>query len=151
MKTAYANSDMIGAYYSYTLGNLNLVPEAQFQYAKKDVGLGIPGESSNFGAALFADYTFGTSPYSIGAWGEYFTSHESAAEAANDFYWFVGPNSEAIGAAVAPTWQYKDLFARANAGYIYLLRNNAYGVKYGYGNNDDRGQFLGTVEAGLLF
>ena len=146
----YANNDMIGAFYSYTMGNLNLVPEAQYQYAKKDVGLGIDGESSDFGAALFADYTFGTSPYSIGAWGEYFTSHTAAAE---NYAWFIGPNSEAVGAAIAPTWQYKDLFARANAGYIYLLRNkDAEGVKYGYGNNDDgRGQFLGELEAGLLF
>ena len=67
--------------------------------------------------------------------------------------WFVGPDAEAIGAAVAPTWQYKDLFARANAGYIYLLHNkDAFGTAYGYGNSGtDRGQFLGTLEAGLLF
>jgi hypothetical protein len=147
---AFANNEMIGAYYSYTMGNLNLVPEVQYQYAKKDYAIGIDGESSDLGAALFADYSFGTSPYSIGAWGEYFTSHSAAA---SNYAWFVGPDAEAVGAAVAPTWQYKDLFARANAGYIYLLHNkDADGVKYGYGNNDDgRGQFLGTIEAGLLF
>jgi hypothetical protein len=147
---AFANNEMIGAYYSYTMGNLNLVPEVQYQYAKKDYALGIDGESSDFGAALFADYAFGTSPYSIGAWGEYFTSHTAAAA---NYAWFVGPDAEAIGAAVAPTWQYKDLFARANAGYIYLLHNkDANGVSYGYGNDGTgRGQFLGTIEAGLLF
>jgi hypothetical protein len=37
----YVNSDMIGAYYSYTMGNLNLVPEVQYQYAKGDAKLGI--------------------------------------------------------------------------------------------------------------
>ena len=53
--------------------------------------------------------------------------------------------------AVAPTWQYKDLFARANAGYIYLLNNKGPNGTYGYGNGDVRGEFTGTLEAGVLF
>jgi hypothetical protein len=141
----YDNSDMIGAYYSFTQGNLTLVPEVQFQYAKKDAIAGLPEGDSDFGAALFGNYAFGTSPYSIGAWAEYFTSHTP------DGAVFIGPDSEAIGAAVAPTWQYKDLFARANAGYLYLLHNTGDGVTYGTSGGSSRGQFLGTVEAGLLF
>ncbi len=156
----FANSQMIGAYYSYTTGNLNLVPEAQFQIAKAQARLGSSKPTSNFGAALFADYSFPKSPYSIGAWGEYFDSHSGVATTdgagnvyANDQNWFIGPNAEAIGAAVAPTWQYKDLFARANAGYIYLLNNkDGYGDKFGYGDHGTgRGEFLGTLEAGVLF
>jgi hypothetical protein len=158
----YVNSDMIGGFYSYTMGNLNLVPEVQYQYARGDSKLGIgtydpatgnfySKASSNLGAALFADYSLSsTSPYSVGAWVEYFTSHTSAAD---ETTWFIGPDAQGAGLSVTPTWQYKDLFARADAGYIYLLHNkDADGVKYGYGNNDDgRGQFLGTIEAGLLF
>ncbi len=152
----YVNSDMIGAFYSFTAGNLNLVPEAQFQYAKGSVksGIGTFDEdgnfhskgTSNFGAAVFADYTLGTSPYSIGAWGEYWTS--KGAE-----NWFIGPDSEGIGASVTPTWQYKDLFARVDAGYLYLLHNkDNNGVRYGYGNDGtNHGMFTGTLEAGLLF
>jgi len=146
---SYVNSDMIGAYYSYTNGNLSLVPEVQFQYAKPDAIAGIYGESTDLGAALFGDYTFGTSPYSIGGWAEYFTSHTAAA---SNFASFIGPDSQAVGAAIAPTWQYKDLFARANAGYIYLLHNkDATGASYGIDGTSNRGQFLGTLEAGLLF
>ncbi len=154
----YVNSDMIGGFYSFTMGNLNLVPEVQYQIAKGDSKLGIgtydPASgnfyakaSSNLGAALFADYSLSsTSPYSIGAWAEYWTSKGTAD-------WFIGSDSEGVGASVSPTWQYKDLFARADAGYIYLLHNKAAdGVtSYGYGDNKDHGEFVGTLEAGLLF
>ena len=131
------------------------MPEVQYQVAKADAKVGIYKETSNFGAALFSTYTFGKSPYSLGSWIEYFDSHGST-ENQNSNYpsnnWFLGPNAEAIGFAVAPTWQYKDLFARANAGYLYLLNNKADGVTYGYGaNGAGRSEFTGTLEAGILF
>ncbi len=55
---------------------------------------------------------------------------------------------------MAPTWQYKDLFARANVGYLYLLNNKGASMAstYGYGGNGNgRSQFTGTLEAGILF
>ncbi len=145
----YANNALIGAYYNYTHNNWTLVPEVQYVYARKDVQIGINGQSSNFGAALFSDYTFTNTPYSVGSWIEYFDSHSSAAD---NYSWAIGPNAEAIGVAVAPTWQYKHLFARANAGYIYLLHNtDSVGGHYGFGNDNSHGQFTGTLEAGLMF
>ncbi len=141
----YMNSQMIGGWYNFTLGSLNLVPEAQYVYAKKDAQLGLAKGSSNFGAALFADYSIGTSPYSIGAWAEYENSN-------GDDNWFIGPKSQAVGISIAPTWQYKDLFARADVGGLYLLSNKADGVSYGYGSSGkDKAMFTGTLEAGLLF
>ncbi len=151
----FDNSQLVGAYYSYTMGNLNLVPEVQYQVAKANAKLGIYKQTSNFGAALFSTYAFAKTPYSLGSWVEYFDSHGSALNQQNGINannWFLGPDSEAIGFAVAPTWQYKDLFARANAGYIYLLNNKANGVTYGYGaNGTGRSEFTGTLEAGILF
>jgi hypothetical protein len=147
----YVNSDMIGGFYSFTMGNLNLVPEVQYQIAKADAKIGISKPTSNLGAAVFADYSLSsTSPYSIGAWAEYFTSHTSAAD---ETAWFIGPDSQGVGVSVTPTWQYKDIFARADGGYIYLLHNKAAdGVtSYGYGDNKDHGEFVATLEAGLLF
>ncbi len=141
----FMNSQMIGAFYSYTVGNLNLVPEAQYVYAKKDYQLGLPQASSNLAGAVFADYSFGTSPYSIGAWAEYENSNGP-----DD--WFIGPRSQAMGISVSPTWQYKDLFARVDAGALYLLHNKSDGVTYGYGGHgEDKAMFTGTLEAGLLF
>jgi len=146
----YVNSDMVGGYYSYTLGNLSLVPEAQFVEAKPDAELGIMKQSWNLGTALFANYALSsTSPYSIGGWVEYFDSHTSPLDNIN---WFAGPNAEGVGFAVSPTWQYKDLFARVNAGYLYLLRNTSAGAKYGYGaSGTGRNTVDASLEAGLLF
>ncbi len=141
----FMNSQMLGGWYSYTMGNLNVIPEVQYVYAKTDHQLGIDKSTSNLGAAVFGDYSFGTSPYSLGGWVEYENSQGAGS-------WFVGPKSEAVGFAVSPTWQYKDLFARANAGGLYLLHNTANGTTYGYGSSGtDKFQFIGTLEAGLLF
>jgi hypothetical protein len=136
----FINSNMIGAYYSYTNGNLNLVPEVQYQYAKTDYIAGINKFSSDLGAALFGTYSFGTSPYSLGGWGEYYTSHGEY----NSLY---TPNAQAVGFALSPTWQYKDLFARANAGFIYQLNDVYPSLPAATGKS----QFTGTLEAGLLF
>ncbi|HTQ70934.1 MAG TPA: hypothetical protein VMH92_05505 [Acidocella sp.] len=139
------NSQMLGAYYSYTHGNLNLVPEVQYVYAKTDHQIGIDKSTANFSANLFGDYSLANTPYSLGGWVEYSKSTGNST-------WFVGPQSEVIGAALSPTWQYKDLFARVNAGAVYLLNNKADGVSYGYGNSGTgKFQFASTLEAGLLF
>jgi hypothetical protein len=141
----YKNSQMIGGFYSYTMGNLNLVPEVQYVYAKADAQLGLAKGSSNLGTALFGDYSFGTSPYSVGGWVEYEDSF-------GDDSWFIGPKSELVGFAVSPTWQYKDLFARASGGVGYLLNNKDDGSTYAYGRkgNNKLSEDV-TLEAGLLF
>ena len=141
----FMNSQMIGAWYSWTHGNLNLIPEVQYVYAKTDHQLGIDKTTANLGAIVLGDYSFANTPYSLGGWLEYEKSQ-------GEGNWFVGPNSEAVGFAVSPTWQYKDLFARVNAGGLYLLNNKYDGVSYGYGDSGtDKFQFVGTLEAGLLF
>jgi hypothetical protein len=141
------NSDMIGAYYGgYSFGNLSVVPEVQFQYSKADAIVGLPKSTSNYGALVILDYSFGQTPYSIGGFIEY------AASQGSDNTWFIGPNAAAVGVSVAPTWQRRNLFARFNAGYLYLTNNKADGVSYGYGsNNEGKGQFTGILEAGVLF
>jgi hypothetical protein len=141
------NSNMFGAYYGgYSIGNLSVVPEVQFQYSKPDAILGIPKTTQNYGMLLLTDYTFGYSPYSIGGFLEYASSNGSSTT------WFIGPNAAAVGVSVAPTWQRRNLFARFNAGYLYLTNNKADGVSYGYGSkNNGKSQFTGVFEAGVLF
>jgi hypothetical protein len=150
----FANSDLIGAFYNYTMGSLNLVPEVQYQYTRAIAKIGLSKSASNFGAAVFADYSIGTSPYSVGAWIEGFSTHTSNQDGAA---YFIGPDAQGIGISVTPTWQYKDLFARADLGGLYLTRNKftpagGTSFKYGYGNyGTGRGVFQSTLEAGLLF
>ncbi len=147
----YVNSTMLGAYYSYTMGNLNLVPEVQYVYAKPDAILatqsGNPALnkfSSNFGAALFADYQFGKSDYSLGGWGEYFTSN-------GPDNWFINPGAQGVGISVSPTWQDKNLFVRGDVGLMHLTKFSNNGSR-GYGNDGgSRNQADFVVEAGVLF
>ena len=53
------NSSMIGGYYTFTAGNLTLVPEVQYVWSSKNASVGLTDYSSHFGAALFANYKFG--------------------------------------------------------------------------------------------
>ena len=69
------NSSVIGAYYSFTMGNFTLVPEVQYAWSNKNPNVGLTDYSSNFGAAVFADYKIGNGPFSLGGWVEYFSSN----------------------------------------------------------------------------
>jgi hypothetical protein len=145
----YKNSDMIGFYDSATFGNLNLVPEVQYVYAKANQRVFLNKPTWNLAALVLADYTFGTSPYSLGGMVEYFASHTSVADESN---WYLGPDAAGIGLAAAPTWQYKDIFARANFGFLYLTNNTAPDgtTNHPFADNG-RTSFQSTLEAGLLF
>jgi hypothetical protein len=149
----YANSQMFGAYYTWTNGTLSLTPEIQYQYAKADAKLVQPGWaamskfSSNLGVALFADYPIPNTPYEIGAMAEYFTSNGPDS-------WFIAPGAQGAGFAVTPSWQHKNLFIRASAGYLHLL-NGSYagdGQTGAFGNAaHGRDVVQGLLEAGILF
>lgn len=144
----FINSQMIGGYYDFTSGNLNLVPEVQYVYAKPDHQLGIQKYTSNFGAVVIADYVFSGSPYSVGSFIEYFDSVGTTAHSAND--WFIAPGAEGLGIQVTPTWQYKNLFSRVSAGYLDLINRGTPSV--GYGNHGSgSGAFQVALEGGVLF
>jgi hypothetical protein len=138
----YVNSTMVGAYDAATLGNLYLVPEVQYVYAKPDAKAGVPAFTSNFGALLLADYSFGTSPYSLGAFAEYFSSNGSG-------YWFLNPGAKGYGISVTPTWQATHVFVRADAGFLHLTSVGEGGGFSADGSN--RNQVTALVETGLMF
>jgi hypothetical protein len=144
----YINSQMFGAYYQYSAGNLSLVPEVQYVYAKPDHQLGIQKFTSNLGAIVIADYAFGGSPYSLGGYAEYFDSIGTTAHSADN--WFIAPGAEGVGLQVTPTWQYKNLFARVSAGYIHLINSGTPSAGYG-DSGHGKDVFQTAVEAGVLF
>ncbi len=140
----YVNSTMIGGFYSYTAGNLNVVPEVQYVVAKADASLGLTKSSSNFGAALFGNYQFGKSPYALAGWVEYFSSN-------GPDNWFINAGAKGIGISVTPTWQDNDLFVRGDVGLVHLTKLGVPGST-GYGaNGTSRNQATAVLEAGLLF
>ncbi len=142
----FINSQLFGGFYNFTRGNLNLVPEVQYVYAKVDHRAGINQFTSDFGAAVITDYTFGSSPYSLGGMAEYFTSNGSNT-------WFIAPHAEGVGLELTPTWQHKNLYVRASGGYIHML-NGSYagdGTTGGYGNaGHGKDTFELALEAGFL-
>jgi hypothetical protein len=141
----FANSSEIGGFYSFTSGNLNIVPEVQYTWAKKTPAAGLTADSSNLGAAIFANYQFGKSPYSLGSFVEYFTS-------SGPDNWFLNPGAQGFGISVTPTWQGKYLFVRGDIGLLHLTQISNTGVPAGY-NSDMKGRNVGTflLEAGVLF
>lgn len=138
---AYVNSNMIGAYYVYTNGNLNLVPEVQYVYSKVDHKLGLDKFTSNFGAELISDYHFGKSPWSLGSHVIYYSNNGPQA-------WYLNAHSAGIGVGVTPTWQQGHVFARGEVGLFHLT---SIGTGTAFGDGTNRNQAVGLLEAGLLF
>ena len=144
----FVNSSVIGGYYSFTIGNLTLVPEVQYVWSTKNQAVGLTDYSSHFGAALFANYQFGESPFSLGGWFQYFTSNGPET-------WFLNPGAQGVGVVVGPTWSpawaKKHLFVRGEAGLLHLITVGAPG-SVGYGSSGGgRNQATFLAEAGVLF
>ena len=136
------NSQMFGAYDSYTQGKLSLVPEIQFVYAPTGHQVMIDKYTSNFSAALFSDYQFGSSNYSLGGMVSYFDSIGGQAN------WYIAPRAEGIGLELTPTWQKKHLFARLSVGYVHLFSTGdpAFGS-----DGTSRDVVQSALEVGFLF
>jgi hypothetical protein len=136
------NSKMFGAYDSFTLGKLSLVPEIQYVYAPTDHRVMIDKYTSNFSAALFSNYQFGNSNDSLGSMVSYFDSIGGQAN------WYVAPRAQGIGLELTPTWQHKHLFARLSVGYVHLFNTGdpAFGS-----DGTGRDVVQSAVEAGFLF
>ncbi len=142
---AYANSNMIGGYYDYTSGNLNIVPELQYIYSKVDHVIGLDKFTSNFGAEVITDYQFGQSPWSVG--GQFFYYKNNGPQA-----WYLNAHSGGFGVGVTPTWQHGNLFARGEVGLLHLTNLGIPAAGGGFGaSGTDRNQVLGVLEAGVMF
>ena len=144
----FVNSSVIGGYYSFTTGNLTLVPEVQYVWSTKNQAVGLTDYSSHFGAALFANCQFGDSPFSLGGWFQYFTSNGPET-------WFLNPGAQGVGMVVGPTWSpawaKKHLFVRGEAGLLHLITVGVPGSA-GYGSSGSgRNQATFLAEAGVLF
>jgi hypothetical protein len=153
---AVVNSTMVGAWYTWKQGNLSIIPEVQGSWTQPltkyanvvSGGLSdnIPKGTGNFGAALFTTYKFGDSPFSIGAWAEYARSYGSGPQDT----WFVAPNASLMGFAVAPGYQYKQLFARLNIGYAHLLNSGTPSAGFG-DQGTGKNQGVATLEFALVY
>lgn len=138
------NSHMFGAYDSFTDGKLNLVPEIQYIYAPTDHQVMIDKYTSNFSAALFSDYQFGNSDYSLGGMISYFDNIGGQAN------WYIAPRAEGVGLELTPTWQHNHLFARLSVGYVHLFNTGTDDPAFG-SNGTSRDVVQSALEVGYLF
>ncbi len=142
---AYANSNMIGGYYDYTAGNLNVVPEVQYIYSKVDHAIGLDKFTSNFAAEVITDYQFGQSPWSVGAQLFYYKNNGPQA-------WYLNTDSGGVGFGVTPTWQQGNLFARGEVGMLHLTNLGTPAAGGGFGAaGTDKNQVMAVLEAGVMF
>lgn len=138
----YVNSTIIGGYYDFSRGNLSLVPEMQYIYTGENRQVGIKGPTSNFGAELIGDCSFGKSPWSLGSMVFYYSNH-------GYFGWYLNPRSAAVGFGITPTYQKGHFYVRGEAALLHMTRlgdGNGFG-EYGTGRN----QGMGLLEAGFIF
>lgn len=143
----YPNSNMIGGYYDFQHGNLQLVPEVQYVYAKVDHKLGLDKFGANFGAELLGDYQFGNTPYSLGGMLFYYTNIGPEP-------WYLNPHSAGIGVGITPTYQKGHFYVRAEAALLHMTRlgTPVDGNPGGFGNEGtSRNQGMGVLEAGIVF
>jgi Putative beta-barrel porin-2, OmpL-like. bbp2 len=138
------NSQMFGAYDSYTRGKLSLTPEVQYIYAPADHQVMIDKYTSNFSAALFSDYPFGNSDYALGGMISYFDNIGGQAN------WYIAPRAEGVGLELTPTWQHRHLFARLSVGYVHLFNTGTNDPAFGR-NGTSRDVVQSALEVGILF
>ena len=142
------NSSLVGGYYSFTTGNLTVVPELQYVWSTNNQKVGLTDYSSHFGAALFVNYQLGDSPFSIGGWIQYFTSNGPDT-------WFLNPGAQGFGMVVGPTWSpdwaKKHLFLRGEVGGSHLTTICAPGSVGYTSSGTGRNQATFLAEAGVLF
>lgn len=140
---AWVNNNVYGAYYSYTAGNLTLVPQVQYVYSKINHRLDLDKTTSIFGTALEADYQFGNSPWSLGGNSFYYTSKGGTA-------WYMKPNSAGYGMTITPSWIVGHVFIRGEGGLFHLTTTGTNTGGFGK-EGTDRNQLLGLLETGFVF
>jgi hypothetical protein len=142
----YNNSSLYGGWVTYMAGNFTVTPEVQYVYTSKLNNYApeenISKTAANFTSAVFADYGFGTSPYSLGGFVEYASETSARADGGTGDFFGYGPGTTLWGAALTPTWQYKTLFARTDLAFSHVNATDGAGVK---------AQFAGVLEVGLLY
>jgi hypothetical protein len=153
---AVVNSNIIGAWYTWRVDSLTIIPELQFQYTPKltqfanqtsgGVSDDIPKGTGAFVAALFAIYKIPQTNFSVSGWAEYGTSEGSAAQDV----WFAAPNQKLAGFAIAPAWKYNKLFVRQNLGYVHLLNVGTPADGFG-GSGASKNTVISVTEFGFVF
>jgi hypothetical protein len=140
------NSEIFNLIYTYTASPWTITPYLQYTNVPASDELGIAHSGQTFGAAILAAYNLSPS-WNLAGRIEYIDSAGNAEEDAPNLLY--GPGSKAWSFTITPTWQYKLFFVRPEASLV-TLSNAVPGSALGPGF-DDKNQFRGMLEAGVLF
>ncbi|WP_414039683.1 outer membrane beta-barrel protein [Acidithiobacillus sp. M4-SHS-6] len=139
---ALDNSQMYGAYYTYTGSNFTITPEVQYVHTPKSITLGTTASSYNISAMIHGAYDI-NNHWSIAAGVDY--EHSSQSET-NGIYFGYGPGSSALGIMVTPTYTNNGYFIRDELSYVRLSN-----YTNGIGNDNRPDQFRDILETGFWF
>jgi hypothetical protein len=149
---AQNNSQIYNVIYTYTSDPWMVQPYLQYTDVPTNRTLGILHDASTFGGALLAKYSFPTeSPLegvSLPLRVEFINSSGNKKDPSTNLLGY-GPGSDAWSVTVTPTYQYKILFARAEASYVGI-GSATNGLAFGSKGND-KGEARLVFETGVIF
>lgn len=140
------NSDIYNLIWTHTDGPWVFSPYLQYTHVPADASLGIAHSASTIGGAILASYAFDDN-FKLAARAEYIGSTGTLGNGAPSLLY--GPGSNAWSLTLTPTYQYKQLFARAEASYVKITDGTP-GFELGstFGNTS---QVRALLEIGILF
>lgn len=153
------NEQIYNLIYTRTDGPWTLQPYLQYSHVPSLPGVGgvnASASASTWGGAMLASYDFGAAAvpaalrlpgFKLAGRLEYIGSTGSVNDGAPNLLY--GPGSAAWSLTLTPTYQYKNVFARAELSWVGT-HDAAPGAAFG--TDDNKGsQLRGLVELGLLF
>jgi hypothetical protein len=149
---AQNNSQIFNAIYTYKTDNWFFAPNLQYTYVPSNSAIGILSSAQTIGASVLANYRMINSGNSGGAVSlpfrfEYISANgRGNSDSPNLLY---GAGSSAWSATVTPTYQWKQLFVRAELSYVKLI-NMVSGLGFGQSTNVDNQTRL-MFETGILY
>ncbi len=111
---ALNNEDIFNVIYTYTSGPWTISPYLQYTDVPSNPAIGFLNSASTLGAAVLASYSFDDN-WKLAGRVEYISDSGKALTAPNLLY---GKGSDAWSITLTPTYQWKTLFARADASYV---------------------------------
>jgi hypothetical protein len=135
------NGSIYNLIWTHTQGPWTVTPYLQYSDVPKNTGLGLFADTSSFGGAVIAKYSF-PKGFSLAGRGEYISSTGA-------YPLLYGPRSKAWSLTLTPTWQVKQFFVRGEVSYT-KTEDAPPGWSFGkYGA--DASQTRGMIETGVLF
>lgn len=145
------NEQIYNLIYMYSSGPWLLTPYLQYTYVPKRPAIGMTRDASTLGSALIVCYSletaFGLTGVNLPVRFEYIQSTGNPSDSTPNLLY--GPGSKAWSITATPTYQRNIFFARAEFSYVGTA-NTTPGLVFGP-NGNDRTQFRGLLETGIIF